>query len=90
MSWISGSGLGNLLRGLVTNASFQQSALSAIQAIGAAVLAKKDDPAALKIIADNLKQNAPAVLGAMVKNTEVEAKVDESVVKAADKIAAVT
>lgn len=91
MAWKMGSGLGALLKGYLTNSSFQSAAIGTISSIGqrGLELLKGDiQPEKLKTLFSNLIENPKAIVGNMVKGTEAEKHVDETVVKAAEEIKA--
>lgn len=86
MSWFSVSGFSQMLKGIVTNRDFQQSALDFLMQVGQKVVANKNNPAEIAKIGEALSQHPQAALGAIVKNTDAEQHVDANVIKAADTV----
>lgn len=63
---------------------FQQAATQAVSSIGKEILDKLNAPEELRRLGKDLAERAPAVVGAMVKGTEVESVVDPEIIHKAE------
>lgn len=81
MNW---SAFGQTLLGVVKrvagNTNFQQAAVGAVTGIAQKLLESANDPTKIKELANELKQGAPALVGAMVKGTPAEPLVDPAII----------
>jgi len=84
MAWISGKTLLNLGLQASQNPDFQKAFAGVLTGLGSALHANANDSEKVKQIADDLVQNAPAIVGAVVKGTPAAQHVDPQVVKQAD------
>lgn len=69
------SALLGIVQAIASNANFQQSAIGLLQGLGMQLAGKISDPNAQHIVS-NLINNAPQLVGAMVKGTRAEVLVD--------------
>ena len=84
MAWISGKTLLNIAASAAQNPDFQNAFSGVLSGLGKSLHANANDAAAVKAIADDLVQNAPAIVGAVVKGTPAAQHVDQNVVRQAD------
>src|SRR5262249_49907318 len=84
MAWISGKTLLNLGLQASQNPDFQKAFAGVLTGLGQALHANANDSEKVKQIADDLVKNAPAIVGAVVKDTPAAQHVDPQVVKQAD------
>ena len=76
--------LRGLLRTAIRTPEVQKAGVDVISGIGAQILKSANDPESIKRLGQGLVENAPAVVGAIVKDTPAERHVDPAVVKAAE------
>lgn len=84
MSWFSGSGFAAMLKGIIGNRQFQESAFDFVVQSGQKMLENLSNPDKLKKQAQNMVDHPEVVVGAIVKGTEAEHLVDPQVVKKAE------
>jgi fumarylacetoacetate (FAA) hydrolase family protein len=88
MTWKIGSGLGQLLKNLVGNKSFQDSAVSFVESMARKALdaLASGNTAQAQTMFANMADHPQAVVGAIVKGTEAENLVAPEVVQATSEI----
>lgn len=79
--------LRGLLRTAISNPEVQKAGVDVISGIGSQILKNANDPESIKKLGQGLVENAPAVVGAIVKATPAEKHVDPAAIKAAEAIA---
>lgn len=75
-----------LVKQAATNPSVQQAGISLLQGVGQHILSHADEPERMKRLGNTLKQAAPVLVGAIVKNTSAETTVPKSVVNQVDEV----
>jgi hypothetical protein len=76
--------LRGLLRSAIKSPEVQKAGVEVISGIGSQILKNAHDPEAIKKLGQGLVENAPAVIGAIVKDTPAEKHVDPAAIKAAE------
>ena len=80
--------LRGLLRSALGNPQVQKAGVEVISGIGAHLVQNAGDPERVRRLGQTLVEHAPAVIGAIVKDTPAEPHVDPAAVKAAEAAAA--
>lgn len=75
---------GHWFKAALGNKNLQDAGIAVIRGIGKQVLDQANSPEALRQLGSSLLDQAPAVLGAIVKDTPAEEQVDASVIAAAE------
>ena len=79
MAFDFGAVFGNILKSVASNPSVQQAGTQALKGVADQLTANAHNPEAVKAIAAGLQQNAPAIVGAIVKGTPAEKLVDPAI-----------
>jgi chemotaxis regulatin CheY-phosphate phosphatase CheZ len=74
---------GSVVKAVITNPSVQQSGTSVLNGVADQLTKNANNPEAVKAIATGLQQNAPAIIGAIVKGTPAEGHVDPAIIQKA-------
>jgi len=82
MAFDFASFFGGVVKAVASNPSLQQSGTQLLTGVADQLGANAHNPEAVKAIAAGLQQNAPAIVGAIVKGTPAEGLVDPAILKA--------